>query len=160
MTKPVDLIIVNALHHIASKAERKPVEAKDLATTPRGQEVLARSLLCELAHEARVEIILKLLETAGVQGGLTAIGQRLTAVLEARAEEARALGIEPPKTVEIEVRPSAFLDALRKALEEAANAGDGARGPAAGEQPATASANGAEPESGTPTESAATATVN
>lgn len=159
MTKPVDLIIVNALHHIASKAERKPVEAKDLATTPRGQEVLARSLLCELAHEARVEVILKLLETAGVQGGLTAIGQRLTAVLEARAEEARALGIEPPKAVEIEVRPVAFFDALRRALEEAANGGAGARGPAAGEQPATASANGAEPESGTP-ETASAATVN
>lgn len=112
MTKPVDLIVANDLHDLAANIERLPKDGRDAVNMTSLSTEVARKLLCIIAHQASLPAVIKALEAVGVCGGVDAIGQQLAAVIEKRAEEHRAAGIDPAQ--EAATKRAAVDDIMRK----------------------------------------------
>ena len=117
MSKPVELIVTNEIHDLAALIERRPAGEQSNAVTPDLMQAVARRLLCSISHDAGLPVVLKLLEAAGVCGGLDGLSQRLTSAREARAADGTA---EAPRTAPEAHVPDnvaqAFVDVLRKAF--------------------------------------------
>lgn len=92
MTRPVELIVANTLHEVAENIEQVEMLGGGPLSAPataRLHDDLARRLLCDIAHGARMETVARALAAAGVCGGADGIAQRLAAAREARAADAR-----------------------------------------------------------------------
>ena len=96
MSKPVDLIIANELHRAAEIIEPRFSTRKEAERTEIFQSI-ARQVLCDIAHQGRIEVVAKALEAIGVCGGVDGIKSRMQGVLEMRAEERPSLGIADPQ---------------------------------------------------------------
>lgn len=83
--KPVELVIQNTLHEVASRIEIVPRPARDDFVT-RGDvgDQVARLLLCRLAHDAALPVVLKALAAIGGPATANETAQRLRAVLDQR----------------------------------------------------------------------------
>lgn len=98
MNKPVELIVANAVHDIASRTTALPPELIALAAGAENRdpvaEACARHLLCALAHDAALPVILRALAATGAPATIADLAQRLTAVRDAARNQAGA----PPLT--------------------------------------------------------------
>lgn len=125
MSKPVDLIVANELHRVAEAIERMP---EPLRTSILADQTLyptmARGLLCNIAHDARIEVVERLLEAVGVCGGLDGLAQRFSAVRDARAAEgdaatpqqAAAPSAPSPSPSEVAAVAETIADSLKQAF--------------------------------------------
>lgn len=125
MSKPVELIVTNELHRVAGELERWPKALVDKAIGADAKnfgETMARQMLCDLAHQSRIEVVLNALAAAGLADGADGLMKRLAAVREQRAEEARAHGADPDQPQATAAQPDpekvfgAIVDKLKDAL--------------------------------------------
>lgn len=118
MTKPVDLIVANELHELAAKIERMPVALQTSLVDDKLMEAIARAIVCNIAHQAGLAVVLKLLEAAGVCDGLDGIAQRFQATREHRINDGSAEQPGPvtPNSDTQDKIVQGFVDVLTKAL--------------------------------------------
>jgi hypothetical protein len=90
MSKPVELIVINALHDLLEKIDAMPLpdaaKAKLTAALfePFGNEVTARNVLGNIAAHASINVVLKALAAAGAPSALPEIRERLIATRDSR----------------------------------------------------------------------------
>jgi hypothetical protein len=89
MTKLVEQIVSEHLHLIAERIEQDPAFLKQSTN-----ENVAGALLCAIAHDAHPGFVIKALAALGVANSLDEVGQRLTAVREARTSAFESAGID------------------------------------------------------------------
>jgi hypothetical protein len=116
MSKPVELIVTNELHRVAEQVETRPRMYTEASDAERAIffEHLARALLCDIAHNAHIEVVANALAAIGVSG----VGERFASVREARAEERRTLGIPEPAPETEDTSTSKIGEAIVSVLAE------------------------------------------
>ena len=102
--KTIDQLVTEQLHHIAEKCESDPRLLK--STTP---EIVAASLLCEIAHSGHAAYALKALAALGIATSLAEVEARFAAVREKRAAAFRAAGVDPVAEAEAKRRDDPLL---------------------------------------------------
>lgn len=85
--RPVELIISNCLHSIAEKASKLPKALIDAAGQGALEEAVARDILCSIAHDGRLDLVLKAIAAAGGPSDAGEIAARFKAVREMHAPE-------------------------------------------------------------------------
>lgn len=90
MSKPVDLIVANALHDLAQRHEEFPPLVRALIDkhADRRNEAAARDLLVQIACGAGIGPVCAALAAVGAPSSAEEIGQRFDAVREQRATAA------------------------------------------------------------------------
>lgn len=98
MSKPVELITINALHSMFDKIQALPVNTETrgkllaLLFEPAGAEAVARSILQCIAAEASAPAVLRALQAVGAPSDLAEIRERLIATRDSRrAEDGRSI---------------------------------------------------------------------
>ncbi len=126
MSKPVELLITNTLHEVAERSADQPIALDLLSNHAEGCACLARTVLRDLADEARPEVLAKMLAAVGVTGGLTELNQRFKAVLDSRTADDTAFGVAPKtdtkKSAVHSVALGTFIASLGNAIAERAKA--------------------------------------
>lgn len=89
MTKLVDQLVTEQLHHIAGKCEADPRLLQET-----NNDILARAILCEIAHAAHPAFVVQALSALGVASSLDEVGRRFSQVREERAQQFAAAGID------------------------------------------------------------------
>lgn len=90
--KPIDLIVVNFTHAIASAMTMAPLEASAMLLDPEKRDEAMRSalrqMLCNVAHDASDAMVAKALAAVGAPTSADELHQRITAAGEAQRREA------------------------------------------------------------------------
>lgn len=85
--RPVELIVSNVLHEIAERAVKVPKPLLDAASPGVIEEAVAREVLCRIAHDGRLDLVLKAIAAAGSPSDAGEIAARFKAVQEMHAPE-------------------------------------------------------------------------
>lgn len=78
--RPVELIVSNVLHDVAERASKLPKALVDAASPGVLEEAVARDILCKIAHDGRIDLVLKAIAAAGGPGDAGEISARFKAV--------------------------------------------------------------------------------
>lgn len=86
--KPVDIIVLMAMHDLAAKILNAPEPIRDevqlVAASAEHREHLARYLLQRIAGNAQISVVMAALEKVGGPSSLVEVGQRLDAVMDSQ----------------------------------------------------------------------------
>lgn len=85
--RPVELIVTNCLHDIAEKVKQLPKAILDASGHGALEEAVARDILCRIAHDGRLDLVLKAIAAAGSPSDAGEIAARFKAVQEMHAPE-------------------------------------------------------------------------
>lgn len=80
--RPVELIVTNCLHETAERAMKLPKALIEAAGPGALEEAVARDILCRIAHDGRLDLVLKAIAAAGGPGDAGEIAARFKAVQE------------------------------------------------------------------------------
>lgn len=82
MSKPIDLIVANVMHDVCEKANfiEALVGAKQKIKAPDVTEATARRLLCQIAHDGHLSVVLEALKSCKAPATLDMIGEGIQAV--------------------------------------------------------------------------------
>ena len=90
--KPVELIISNRTHDVASRFERisedERAQAREQMASDQFNEQLARQLLCDISHSAGMPRVWAALQAAAGIASIDSIKARVTAAHDAQRREA------------------------------------------------------------------------
>lgn len=85
--RPVELIVTNCLHEIAETATKLPKALLDASGPGAVEEAVARNILCKIAHDGRLDLVLKAIAAAGGPADAGELAARFKAVQEMHAPE-------------------------------------------------------------------------
>lgn len=86
--RPIELIVTNALHGMADVTTKLPKALIDAATPGTVEEAVARDIRCKIAHEARLDLVMKAIAAAGGPKDAGEISARFKAVQEMHRPDA------------------------------------------------------------------------